>query len=51
MAANLFGMPYWDALIAETLLENNFSRIYTENVEDFKRITELEVINPLEQGG
>lgn len=44
---NNYNTPYWDALIAATMLENNITTIYTENVKDFEKIKELKVINPL----
>ena len=37
---------YYDSLIAATMLENGITKIYTENVKDFIRIKEIEVINP-----
>lgn len=37
---------YWDALIAATMLENNITTIYTENIKDFGKIKEIRVINP-----
>ena len=42
-----FGINFWDALIAATMIENNIFTIYTENDKDFKKIPGLEVINPL----
>lgn len=42
-----YNMGYWDALIAATMIENNITTIYTENVKDFEKIKELKVINPL----
>ena len=38
---------YWDALIAETMKENKMFHIYTENTNDFKRISEIKATNPL----
>ncbi len=38
-------MPFWDALIAATMLENNIRRIYTENTKDFS-IAGITAINP-----
>lgn len=45
--AKEFKIHFWDALIAATMLENNVFTIYTENVNDFKKIPMLKVINPL----
>ncbi len=42
-----FNVPFWDALIAATMIENNVFSIYTENVNHFKRVTMLKAINPL----
>ncbi len=39
-------IPYWDALIVSTMLENNVLTIYTENVKHFERVPALKVINP-----
>ena len=37
--------PFWDALIAATMLENNIHKIYTENTKDFS-IAGITAINP-----
>src|SRR3989344_948401 len=37
--------PFWDALIAATMLENNIHTIYTENTKDFA-IPGITAINP-----
>ncbi len=37
--------PFWDALLAQTLLENGVREIYTENVKDFEG-TGVKAINP-----
>lgn len=39
-------MSFWDSLIVATMLENQISNIYTENIKDFK-ISSLNVVNPL----
>lgn len=39
-------IEFWDALIAATMIENNIKTIYTENVKDFEKIKEINVINP-----
>ena len=38
-------MPFWDSLIAATMLENNIGTIYTENTRDFS-IAGITAINP-----
>jgi predicted nucleic acid-binding protein len=43
--SNNFNMPYWDSLIAATMMENHISTIYTENVKDFKAPW-IKAINP-----
>ena len=43
-----YDIPFWDSLIIATLLENKIRIILTENVKDFKKIEEIEVINPFE---
>ena len=40
-------VPFWDSVIAETMKENTIYTIYTENEDDFKKIPEIKVINPL----
>lgn len=40
-----FNIPFWDALIVSTMIENNIFTIYTENEKDFKKIPRLSVIN------
>lgn len=38
--------PFWDCLIAATMIENNVRFIYTENVSDFAGIEGIEALNP-----
>lgn len=38
--------PFWDALIAACMLENEVNVIVTENEDDFKRIPGITVVNP-----
>ena len=45
--AQIYDVPFWDALIAATMQENQIDVIYTENGKDFKKIPWLKVINPL----
>jgi len=42
-----FGAPFLDSLIAETMKENGISSIITENERDFRRISGIQVTNPL----
>jgi len=42
-----FKIPFWDALIVATMIENNVFTIYTEDEKDFSGIPGLEVVNPL----
>lgn len=42
-----FKVPFWDALIAETIKENGINKICTENEKDFKKISGIKVVNPL----
>jgi len=37
--------PFWDAMIAATMLENGIGHIYTENTKDFQ-IPGIKAINP-----
>ncbi|MBU0636008.1 PIN domain-containing protein [Candidatus Micrarchaeota archaeon] len=37
--------PFWDSLLAATMLENNIHIIYTENTGDFKKIPHIKAIN------
>lgn len=41
-----YGVPYWDALIAATMLGNGVTEVLTENGKDFKKIPHIRVINP-----
>ena len=36
----------WDSLIAETMKENGITRILTENIKDFRKISGITAINP-----
>ncbi len=42
-----FGVHFWDALLAATMLANNVKTIYTENTKDFSKIPGIKAINPL----
>ena len=37
---------FWDTILVATMLENNISRIITENVKDFEKYSEINVVNP-----
>ena len=43
------GLPIWDALIAATMMENDISIMYTENVKDFSKIPRITAINPFKK--
>jgi len=40
------GIGFFDALLAQTMLENNIHLIYTENTKDFNKIPGIKAINP-----
>ncbi|OGL45301.1 MAG: hypothetical protein A2W05_08645 [Candidatus Schekmanbacteria bacterium RBG_16_38_10] len=42
-----YEVPFWDAVIAACMLENNINEILTENITDFEKIQEINAINPL----
>ncbi len=44
--AQLYKIPFWDAMIAAVMLENSIFTIYTENEKDFSRIPGIKVVNP-----
>ena len=48
LLSKICNIAIWDSLIAETALENNIKKIYTENVKDFRKIPGLSVINPMQ---
>ncbi|MDZ4256971.1 MAG: PIN domain-containing protein [archaeon] len=37
---------FWDNLIAQTMLENGITKIYTENTKDFSKIKGIKAVNP-----
>ena len=41
----LYRAPFWDALIAATMLEHGIDTIVTENERDFKKIPGITIIN------
>jgi predicted nucleic acid-binding protein len=41
--------PFWDALIAACMIENQISVIVTKNERDFKRIPGITVANPFKE--
>lgn len=41
-----FKIPFWDALIAACMIENEIKTIFTENERDFKKVREITVVNP-----
>lgn len=42
----LYRAPFWDALIAASMLEHGIHTIVTENERDFRRIPGIVIINP-----
>ncbi|MBI2147168.1 PIN domain-containing protein [Candidatus Woesearchaeota archaeon] len=42
--------PFWDALLAATMKENNIFHVYTENAKDFEGYKNIVVINLFEKG-
>lgn len=42
-------VPFWDAVIAETMKENGIFKIYTENEKDFRKVHEIKTVNPLKK--
>lgn len=46
ITSKLFGAPFWDSLIAETMKENGVDTIVTENEKDFRKIPGIKVVNP-----
>ena len=40
------GIHFWDAMIAQVMLENKVFSIYTENEKDFLKVPFLSVVNP-----
>ena len=45
----VYRLPFWDALIAACMIENQISVIVTENERDFKRIPGITVSNPFKE--
>jgi predicted nucleic acid-binding protein len=41
-----YRIPFWDALIAATMLEHNMTTLITENEKDFRRVPDLQILNP-----
>lgn len=41
------GVSFFDALLAQTMLDNNIHLIYTENTKDFRKIPGIKAVNPL----
>ncbi len=37
---------FWDAVIAQTMLENGITKIYTENTKDFEKVKGIKAVNP-----
>ncbi len=45
--AEKFNIRTNDAVIIASMLENNIFKIYTDNELDFKKVKEIEIINPI----
>lgn len=43
------GVKFWDVAIIATMLENGISILYTENLKDFKKFTNVVVIKDLQE--
>ena len=43
-----YSVSFWDALIVAACLENGITRLYSEDIGDFFRSENLEVINPFQ---
>lgn len=41
-----FNSDFWDSLISATMIENQIFFIYTENIDDFRRISGITSVNP-----
>ena len=41
------GLKFWDVVLVATMLENEISTIYTENIKDFKKFGDLIIIRSL----
>jgi predicted nucleic acid-binding protein len=48
--AKTYKIHFFDALLAATMQENAIDEIYTENIDDFKKIPWVKARNPLEIG-
>lgn len=46
MISKTRNIAIWDSLVVATALENDITKIYTENTKDFEEITKINVINP-----
>ncbi len=44
--SDMYGSPFWDSVIAETMKENGIVEIITENANDFNDIPGIRVTNP-----
>ncbi len=42
------GANFWDVVIIATMLENGISILYTENLKDFKKFTDVVVVKDLQ---
>lgn len=47
--SNKYNVHFFDALIVATMQKHGISKIFTENIEDFKKVDWIEVVNPFEK--
>jgi len=43
------GVNFWNAVVIATMLENEISILYTENLKDFKKFTDVVVVKDLQE--
>ena len=43
------GVNFWDVVVIATMLENEISILYTENLKDFKKFTDVVVVKDLQE--
>ena len=43
------GVNFWDVVVIGTMLENEISILYTENLKDFKKFTDVVVVKDLQE--
>ena len=43
------GVNFWDVVVIATMLENGISILYTENLKDFEKFTDVVVVKDLQE--